>query len=552
MRCWRRCGKVLRDSAASRKGADQPFTRDEKSSWRQEAAKFIEARRTDDAATRDLTDVKMLGRKKNLCRLHAFDFLVALNNMIFAASGLHLLDFEVPGRGATKFQRDKRKEVGAVAAAVDRVVRVLVLIMDQGSTNWASTWFMQYQLGLALCVLPDPWHRLWNDIRNACAGSGFWGTILAMVIVFNVSYGPWNGEKWFNVITASALELAAVHEDGHWDPIFMHFVSRISSDKGDPTTLLTDAQVQELWDGILESKLWLEKGPRVVLTRWCNWLDCMDWFDKSWHERLVAITVSLLRLGVVGQGTKPYVNIAAAYGDFEEAEADKNTLEAKDFEKGKMKENKERLNRLRDKCKNSLHLCWKLMMNSTVLSRGRIVLECTRGLRLWMGEGIISCHTFEGVQGFYVDCAKGGKALASLCSVFKPLGDLSTLDRFGLHTDMLAGSAKYKDLDLDHPMVLAQGEIMQSAIDFVVSQLLERSRGLSLYFWGYPCRLAALLDADKTVVDACLDDAKYIWQAWLDVADNTDKHWTAFKKHACFQLPLVNALFLELAKDSNN
>ena len=217
----------------------------------------------------------------------------------------------------------------------------------------------------------------------------------------------------------------------------MHFISQISHDKGKATVLLTQEQISETWDSLVASKLWLEKGPRVVLTRWCNWLECMDWFDQSWHERLVMITISLLRLGVIGQGTKLCTNIASAYGDLEEAAEAKKEIEGKDFEKGKMKENKDRINRLRDKCKNSLHLCWKLMMNSAVLSRGRIILECTRGLKLWMGEGIISCHTFDGVQGFYADCATGGKALVSLCAVFQPLNDLSKLDRFGLHTDIL-------------------------------------------------------------------------------------------------------------------
>ena len=39
------------------------------------------------------------------------------------------------------------------------------------------------------------------------------------------------------------------------------------------------------------------KGPRVTLCRWFHWVGAVDFHDRSWHWRLMAIVAMCLELG---------------------------------------------------------------------------------------------------------------------------------------------------------------------------------------------------------------------------------------------------------------
>ena len=64
--------------------------------------------------------------------------------------------------------------------------------VDQGSVGAAALNFCIDALGYHMLALPDPNHRVWNDIKMAAQKSKvyFWKTIVQLTLVFNLNYGP--------------------------------------------------------------------------------------------------------------------------------------------------------------------------------------------------------------------------------------------------------------------------------------------------------------------------------------------------------------------------
>ena len=56
--------------------------------------------------------------------------------------------------------------------------------------------------------------------------------------------------------------------------------------------------IKEVLSQLLESKAFLQKGPRVAMRRWFSWVDASVWHDQVWHSRLLAIIYMGLQSGV--------------------------------------------------------------------------------------------------------------------------------------------------------------------------------------------------------------------------------------------------------------
>ena len=59
---------------------------------------------------------------------------------------------------------------GTTQELVDMHMRTVSL--DQGADGWAGCQFMLYNLMINLVVVPDPYHRVWNDVKSATRRSG--------------------------------------------------------------------------------------------------------------------------------------------------------------------------------------------------------------------------------------------------------------------------------------------------------------------------------------------------------------------------------------------
>ena len=84
--------------------------------------------------------------------------------------------------------------------------KLLVTFMDEASAQFTLSQWLQYRMHLRYIPIRDMFHREWNDIKLAVNGCGMWWCIVTSTILYNVSYGPWEGcAFWHNLVGGALL-----------------------------------------------------------------------------------------------------------------------------------------------------------------------------------------------------------------------------------------------------------------------------------------------------------------------------------------------------------
>ena len=175
---------------------------------------------------------------------------------------------------------------------------VLSLCEDQGSTNFCARWFLVYMLALRMVFFDDPWHRLWNDVLAAAKETGFYSTILITSIACNLSWGPWQGERWHIELAEGAKDWLR-YGDTVLD-ILEKFMPRWLRDKGQSVTTESWKQtLQQMLDDIRTAEYLSKKGIKVAIARWFSWMEAMAWWTTQWTARLVIMVHLGMKLGFI-------------------------------------------------------------------------------------------------------------------------------------------------------------------------------------------------------------------------------------------------------------
>lgn len=74
---------------------------------------------------------------------------------------------------------------------------MLALCCDEGSKFYAALWFICGELQGRVAWLRDPGHRAWNDWRKAAKAMPWHCTLLELLVVTNMPFGPWLSEAFF-------------------------------------------------------------------------------------------------------------------------------------------------------------------------------------------------------------------------------------------------------------------------------------------------------------------------------------------------------------------
>ena len=190
-------------------------------------------------------------------------------------------------------------------------MRTLTVSLDQGSIGWAATWFLAYYMKMPVVPLPDPHHRMWNDVRLSLQDAQLWDTVMLLTCCFNSPFGPWNGGAWHE---EAAEAFALFHQQaGPADPLFLHMLPRILQDLGQQDRILEEGIEKTIWDLLLESPVWRQRPPKVALARWFSWMDSAAWHLPVWHTKV---------LGLV------YMGVKANWSDLKDALASLKPLPA--------------------------------------------------------------------------------------------------------------------------------------------------------------------------------------------------------------------------------
>lgn len=232
-------------------------------------------------------------------RMSSWHDLAALENMLSRVSGYSLLDFIprdidrasllLPGRGKVLWQGGVTERL-SIMARLDELAAAaeptLVSAEDQGSQNFCVSWFLTYHLGCSYVYLPDPHHRVANDLRGALRSCHLWGMILKTTLAANFVWGPWQGCGFWNQlqdIVEDFGDLMAA-QPALWESYWPRIAADLGLETGDAAAKAElPAHLRQL--GLLRSK-----GTKVGQCRWFSW---NHWFtekgSREWHVRALVL-----------------------------------------------------------------------------------------------------------------------------------------------------------------------------------------------------------------------------------------------------------------------
>ena len=151
-------------------------------------------------------------------------------------------------------------------------VPVLHLTIDQASWGWAAAHFLAELpsssgggMGLMVSFVGDEFHRIWNDFLSAARSStgSFMVSVVEMIVVYNLNYGPWLGAAFLHKKKEALLELVA---SGAWKELSAEWCSAAAAE--DARKLCPNSSEEELsqfCEVVLQNSDFRKKGPYVKM-----------------------------------------------------------------------------------------------------------------------------------------------------------------------------------------------------------------------------------------------------------------------------------------------
>ena len=165
---------------------------------------------------------------------------------------------------------------------------ILVSISDQGGINRAGLDYLVYKMGLGLHCLFDPYHRVWNDVRDSLKkGGDLWKSFLSFSLLWNVNYGPFGSKEWHQKKVARAKDIVSSNS-AHCEP-FLSFLPWICKERQIPEPTTPEGREQIL-NSLLEMKSVTALGPIVKLMRWFSWFQCEHYYSgENWATKFIML-----------------------------------------------------------------------------------------------------------------------------------------------------------------------------------------------------------------------------------------------------------------------
>ena len=414
--------------------------------------------------------------------------------------------------------------------------RVLSIAMDEASPSYSAYWFLAFHEQLCIVAVPDPSHRVWNDMRLAIAATGLWSHVLLDALVYRLPHGPWETSSGLEQ-TKAGLQLF-LQGSSTSDPLFQNLLPKLLRDWGWEDRLGEEGLEEKVLEQLVSLACFTAKGPKVKLTRWMSVFDCISWHDPFTHSKLLAYICWGLSAGwakqSLGSSLTPFAPLAGP-------------TQGKEPQKEQVARGEDAVSHLHKQAKNSMHICAWLLSDDRHQNRNRLLLSLSSPCRHWHGIQVQSNRSPQDAQVACVEAATGGAWFKSLTATAQTLQDMHMLAYCGFtptksHATMLG-------LTLDHPLVLEEDAEAGLAGAYVVNVLRFRLRGMLKWWCTYPGLFAALLSEDKEVVQWALSTMEEDWVASqiLQAKAATYPYWKRKMDKSCFKLPLVQVLFKHAA-----
>ena len=375
----------------------------------------------------------------------------------------HMLRSVTSFRGLCDFMS---KEVDAERDLLS--LPALVTNEDAGPIPSAAKWFRIYHLKLRELPHRDPFHALWRVFINGVAEAGLRGVMLVTGLEANLSRGPWRGGGWAQNLKERAKDYFSMA--GRQDPLFQSLVRRICMDIGDVDAEIYPDVVDSIFDGLQHSEFLMCQGPAVQHSRWMSWQTAMDWLLPQRTKRLVILLFAGLQEGyLLKAAARLELKSLTSGGGLWKAAEGCTGATSSSAEKAPMAVERDKLDAIRDRCTNTMHVCTLIAANQRYATGARIILYCSDPYRAWQQHWRHFLRDRSVSLKFSIDMARGTSILETIHRSFGVLADPLKLAEIGLDTSGLSSDKSLCNMTADHPYVQAQDDQAASMARLLIS-----------------------------------------------------------------------------------
>lgn len=349
-------------------------------------------------------------------------------------------DYEVEGGGwfrvAIKNMNTGKKRWEVPVVFPDGKPPFLVVAGDECSANLAPMQFLVGELELRFLLMRDLPHRSWNDVRLAIQEVGLWGKVLELNHCLAVKHGPFASQSWWRQMQESMSLHMARHSSAC--PLLQALLPGLSMDLRPQLTSEPDTAEEqaEIWKKLGESKALHVKSNKATLSRWFEFLERYEQFEKEYTVHQYHFNLTCHYTGAFKHvKDMPVWNEPLAQVKLP-ARAPKAEAKARGKVGMSAQEAKERLDQQRAKCINAMHLCAVIVGQPLQQRLGRVIVAMTKPIKQAFSKELVGLATREGIWNYYTSFAKHGYSYVVLKTFFV-LYQAKTLQYMGfqMHCD---------------------------------------------------------------------------------------------------------------------
>ena len=167
---------------------------------------------------------------------------------------------------------------------------ILTSVTDQGSVNLSVLDYIEYHVGLMVCIGFDHQHRCWNFLKSSLKTAKLFRSFLAYGLLFNLNYAPMGSKAWF-AKKAAALQSFIEDHSCHTEP-FLSYMPLFCAERCQVETGTVE-QREAMWIELQKMRTCQIHGPLTKLMRWWSWWQsCQFYAGECWMTRLIMLHAS--------------------------------------------------------------------------------------------------------------------------------------------------------------------------------------------------------------------------------------------------------------------
>jgi hypothetical protein len=423
-----------------------------------------------------------------------------------------------------------------------RVVPALVIAMDQGSPQYAASWYLLHKEGLNLFPTWDPAaHRTWNDTKLALKDAQLMKVIYTSTVLYNYKAGPWNSAAWFKTIKGAVRDLQA-------------------------TMTCEDRLLKKVWPLICADRRWVDewdtnmvarqefigelhkthepqtKGEQVALSRWFSWMRAERNERDEWSTRLLILLFYGIYTGAIRRswqifrdlpsvGQLPGVGAVAADAV--------GGIAASSTSNDRMAAHAEGLASLRQRCDNTICVAMELAGDLELRDLSRMIGEVTNPVCQEHGHFMHSLRGVDQVRSAYIGFATC-EWMSTLRTILNTLVDTKVLGTCGYLLSF--GEKRFQGLHVNSPIVMSQDSLAQSMFTYALALVTRRALSLQDHHLSYPGRLAQLLCTDEVSVKAAFKTLKEHFKDFIAAGEQGSVATRRLVERSSLNTPLMKII----------